>query len=554
MFRSAAGKISYLTRAQDLASLEGRVFDLLILGGGINGAGVAREAALRGLNVVLVEAYDFAEGTSSRSSKLIHGGIRYLENLEFGLVFESLNERNRLFDLAPHLVHPLKFVLPIYQESRHPMWKISLGMWLYDVLSLFEAPETHQRLGKKELLADYPYLRREGLLGGFSYYDAYTEDDRLVLETLRSAAATGHARLINHCAALPELESSGECLKMKVRDKFTDQTHQVRARHIVSTLGPWTDFFAKEWLSGWRPVLRPTKGIHLVFSKDRFPVHHAVVMNDDVKGRIVFVLPREEFVLLGTTDTDFPHEPSGVKVEPDDVSYLLKMAAEYFPKVGLTREDVVSCYAGVRPLFDDQSGSETKTSREHHIFSVDPGVTFVTGGKFTTYRRIAEEAVEAALARFPLEQQVRFSRSYSEQPLNPAVTWQRYGWAQRQTGEWSKRFQLAESEVKYLVQRYGAEAFTLLNEFDKSPSSEVDQRVAQMEARFAIHHTGCMSVSDFLMRRTSHFLRSRDHGLALWDVVADCFVEEMGLDPDQLVQDRHKFEEQIQREHRALSV
>jgi glycerol-3-phosphate dehydrogenase len=256
MLKSETGKISYLTRAQDLESLEHTVFDLLILGGGINGAGVAREAALRGLHVVLVEANDFAEGTSSRSSKLIHGGIRYLENLEFGLVFESLNERNRLFDLAPHLVHPLKFMLPIYEGARHPMWKLSLGMWLYDALSLFEAPELHQRWSKSELLTEMPYLQDEGLKGGFSYYDAYTEDDRLVLETLRSAAATGYARVINYCEAVPELTIKDDLLQLRVRDKLSSRTHVVRARHIVSTLGPWTDFFSKELIPNWSPVLQ----------------------------------------------------------------------------------------------------------------------------------------------------------------------------------------------------------------------------------------------------------------------------------------------------------
>lgn len=549
MSKSLGPEISFVTREHILRELPSRTYDLVILGGGINGAGAAREAALRGLKVLLVEAADFSEGTSSRSSKMIHGGIRYLENLEFGLVFESLSERGKLFELAPHLVHPLKFLLPHYRGARHPMWKLSLGMWLYDALSMFAAPEGHRRLSAKEIHQEHPYLSTEGLLGGFSYYDAYTDDDRLVLETLRSAAAAG-ADLLNYTKCEPEISSQNPVMGIPLRDQITGQLHRAQARHVVSTLGPWTDLFAQRALSDWRPILRPTKGIHLVFDRSLLPLKEAVVMNDEARRRIVFVLPRADYLLVGTTDTDFSGDPSEVRTEAQDVDYLLEMAAEHFPAAGFTRESIVSCYAGVRPLYATGEMSASQTSRGHHIFTQER-VTFVTGGKFTTYRRMAQEAVDEALGFFPLEDRVKYQHSFSDSALNPRVTAARYASARRRSGSWAKEMNLPVEEMDLLVKRYGEEAPDILALAPESLPSR--QRVVVAEALFALRHTGCLTPLDFLMRRTPHFWQSPDHGRSLWAALSATFADEMGLTDAEMSRFEEQYQKQVTQEFAALA-
>ncbi len=544
--------LSYATRRRVLSGIEDITYDLLVLGGGINGAGVAREAALRGMKVLLTEQRDFAAGTSSRSSKMIHGGIRYLENLEFGLVFESLSERSKLFDLAPHLVHPLKFFLPVYQRSRHPMWKLSLGMWLYDVLSLFDAPETHERLSASEAIRLHPYLQTSGLKGGFSYYDAYTDDDRLVLETLRSAASAS-AHILNYCRCEPSLIRDEQGLmQASLFDEMGNKSYRVRARHVISSLGPWTDQFAAESHKDWTDVLRPTKGIHLVFDRAKLPLKQAVVMSDDQKGRIVFVLPRADYLLVGTTDTDFAGDPGRVVAESADVDYLLSMTSEYFPGAKLRRSDALSCYAGIRPLYADGSASETKTSREHKIFSGGKGVTVITGGKFTTYRGIAQEAVDIALREFPLGEQVRFQHSYSEQPLNPRITRQRYAAAFRQASRWAEELGVPEDQMEKLVRRYGEEAYDLVFGASESARSS-SYGLLQAEVRFAIRHMGCMTPLDFLTRRSPLFLNSPDHGASVWEVIIDVFRQEMNLSDSDLDEYKQQFEDLVADEFAALN-
>ena len=430
---------SHIERKQSLDRITNEEFDLAIVGGGITGAGVARDAASRGMSVVLVEANDFAFGTSSRSSKLIHGGIRYLENLEFGLVFEALSERRLLFEIAPHLVHPLRFLIPIYKDSRVGMFKMGLGMWLYDILALFEMPQMHERLSPKASLRRQPILAPEGLSGSYIYSDAYMDDDRLVIETLRSAHRWG-ASCINYMSAMGSIKEKGKVIGLKCRDEMKEgfykkgekglcekgphgkELYEIKAKHIVSTVGPWTDSVAPKLVDQWQPRLRPSKGIHITVTKDRLPMKEAVVLAAQDSSRIIFIIPRHEMVIIGTTDTDFKENPSEVVAHKEDVSYLLQIVNSYFPKAKLKTEDIMSSYAGVRPLVDDSSGTESGTSREHSIIEDPQNITFVVGGKYTTYRKMAEETVEIVLNNFSLEERVQFSRSQTKQPINPDVT------------------------------------------------------------------------------------------------------------------------------------
>lgn len=514
-------------RAKNIEKFKTEYYDLVIIGGGITGAGMARDAASRGMKVALIEMNDFASGTSSRSSKLIHGGIRYLENLEFHLVYEALSERSLLFELAPHLVHPLRFLLPLYQGGRVGMFKMGLGMWLYDVLSLFETPKMHDRLNVNEALHRMPILRSSGLLGAYEYSDAYMDDDRLVLETLRSASDKG-ASCANYVKALGADMKEGKLWRICCRDEVTGTEFFLEGKHYVSTVGPWTDRLASQILTDWKPIMRPSKGIHLTLSRDDLPLQSAVVMASDKDNRIVFGIPRHEMVIVGTTDTDFIEDPATVHSNKKDVAYLLKILEEFFPGAKITEDKIIASYAGIRPLVDDGASTESKTSREHKIINDPRNITFVAGGKYTTYRRMAEQAMESLMDNFTFEEQIRFSKSTTKEALNPRITSEKYFRAQLQAAKYAKEFNLPLDEAQWLLSRHGDEVFDICE--SKFPGLST---VWKFECDYAINNAMCLNLDDFYLRRTPLFLAKKDHGLSLLEGIANYFCQELAWSDEQ---------------------
>lgn len=507
---------SWKNRLENLATTEQSVFDIFVVGGGITGAGVARDAASRGMKVVLAEQNDFAIGTSSRSSKMIHGGIRYLENKEFGLVFEALSERTKLFSIAPHLVHPLRFMLPIYEGGRVGMGLMSLGMWLYDALSLFRAPELHERLNKSQSLERMPALNGVGLLGSFVYSDAYMDDDRLVIETLRSANAMG-AVAMNYLKV--NKVEFGKPHIIHCEDVTTKKNYQIKAHHIVSSVGPWTDEFGHQVIQKWKDILRPTKGIHLTFNKSRLNLPSAVVMASGKDNRIVFGIPRHDMIIVGTTDTDFKQHPEEVVATKEDVDYLLAIADQYFPGAKLKKQDILASYAGVRPLVHDGSSSEGKTSREHTIMSLPEGITFVAGGKYTTYRKMAEDILKSVLKFFSLDDRGKFNRGNTTGPLNPMITEESYRWALGQDEQLAQESGMPLADAKLLLSRHGSEAFEIIKKFG------IGLSYIEYEALHAIENTMCLNVVDFLARRVPIFLATSDNGESAFQTVLPHFAK-----------------------------
>ena len=548
MKTKSANAFSAADRPGILSRMESETFDLVVIGGGITGSGVARDACSRGMQVALVEAQDFAQGTSSRSSKLIHGGIRYLENMEFGLVFEALSERRLLFEIAPHLVHPLRFVLPLYKGGRVGMFKMGLGMWLYDALSMFEAPELHERLDADESLERLPLLQRRNLLGSYVYSDAYMDDDRLSHETLRSAVKLG-AVCANYTSADDADIRDGKIRSVGCTDKLTGKKFRIKGRHFVSTVGPWTDIIAPKLVGPWKKVLRPSKGVHLTFDRRRLPLHQAVVMG--AEKRIVFGIPRHEMIIIGTTDTDYPGDPGQVSTTTDDVQYLMHVASEYFPGARLTTEDIVASYAGVRPLVDDGAETESKTSREHLILKDPRGVTFVAGGKYTTYRRMAEQTVAAVLESFSLEDQVRFGRNDTKRPLNELATAQGLENSLRRVEEWSREFELGADQVETLVGRHAEEALEMLLEeraIGRTLGWKSEERLWAIEAQHAIRNTMCLGLVDFYSRRSPLFLARPDHGLPFVFHLGQVFAQQLGWTDSRRQQEEKALHDYIKHE------
>ncbi|MBX3034957.1 MAG: glycerol-3-phosphate dehydrogenase/oxidase [Bdellovibrionaceae bacterium] len=496
-------------------------FDLAIVGGGIHGVGVAQRAAAAGHRVLLLEKSSIAAGTSSRSSKLIHGGIRYLENMEFKLVFEALNERTKLFEMCPHLVHHLRFMIPLYENSRVGMFKMGLGMWLYDALSLFQAPELHERLNGRESLRRMPALRADGLKGGYIYSDGYMDDDRLVHETMRSAAELG-AVIANWTAATgASFGENGRLRETRVKDQLTGREFAIRARHVISSVGPWTDEFGAKLFHDWKKILRPTKGIHLTLPKNRLPLSSAVVMGAEKSDRIVFGIPRHEMIIIGTTDTDYKGSPDDVVATREDVDYLLDITGHYFPGAGIRESDIIASYAGVRPLVNDNSGSEGKTSREHTIFTDPRGVTFVAGGKYTTYRLMAKQVVDEVLRHFPQEDRIRFRATDTAVPLNEDTSPEAYHQALLTVSSLAESSGRPEAEVLPLCERYGREAEKILARYDSR------WNLWQLEAAQAVDMTMCLHLTDFYRRRVPLFLAEPDHGLSQLDAVTEVFQKKL---------------------------
>jgi glycerol-3-phosphate dehydrogenase len=380
------------TRASRLDEFGASGFDLLVVGGGITGAGVARDAVMRGLKVALVEQSDYAFGTSSRSSKLVHGGLRYLENMEFGLVFESLRERYIQRKLHPNLVWPMPFLFPVYEGEKPGLRLMSLGLWLYDLLALFRSHRIHKTLSAAKVSDLVPGLKSEGLVGGVHYHDCRTDDARLTLLNVFSAQREG-ATVSNYVRfEAPRFNDRGSVQGAVLTDQLSGRQFEVATRHIVYAAGPWTDRL-KEAPGGGR-LLRTTKGVHIVVARERCPVDAVVVMKSPQDRRIVFAVPWGDKVYLGTTDTDFNDHPDGVSVTDEDAEYILETSNRFFPAAKLAKTDIKGAWAGLRPLIRTDAETAYKTSREHEVF-VDPrGITTVAGGKLTTYRSMAKEVVD----------------------------------------------------------------------------------------------------------------------------------------------------------------
>ncbi len=391
--------------------LADETFDLLVVGGGITGAGIARDAALRGLSVALIDRDDFASGTSSRSSKLIHGGLRYLEQGDVGLVYEAVRERQRLLKLAPHLAHPQSFIVPVFTSSKHSVLVLDLGLTIYDVMAAGSGVLRHRAHRKGQLLNLEPLLRADKLRGGVRYYDAQTNDVRLVMANIRGAHRAGAVCLSRITFEKPRYGgpsgANGSVDGALLRDHVDDSAFEVSARTVVVAAGPFTDAAMKTYLQRdpVRQYIRPSKGVHVVLPRARLPLSEAVVMTAS-DGRVVFALPWPHVSVIGTTDTPFGGDLRVPRVTQSDAQYLIDVANAHFdpPNSPLVKEDIISCWAGIRPLAigtRDDDGKTYNTSREHIIESDGRGMVMIAGGKLTTYRVMAEEAVDAAIKMLP---------------------------------------------------------------------------------------------------------------------------------------------------------
>ncbi len=373
---------SYRTRRKNLERLAAESWDLLVIGGGITGAGVVRDAVLRGLRVGLVERRDFAVGTSSRSSKLIHGGVRYLQQGDVGLVMEAAHERRVVRRLAPHLARPIHMLVPVHSRASYA--KLSVGLWTYDRMARVVDGERYRMLDREETLALEPLLRDADLYGAGLYYEYLTDDARLVLETIKAAAAQD-AAIANYAEVTGFVKEHGQLTGAVVRDADSGAEIRVRAKSVVNAAGPWVDAVRLLEDEHERPRLHLTKGIHLVLPRERLRVSRIVVMNTP-DHRAVFIVPHGAVVYIGTTDTDYDGRYDDPWITLEDVTYLLAAANATFNTDEIKPEDVVGAWAGLRPLLHQEGKKPTEISRKDEVMVGPAGLISIAGGKLTTYR------------------------------------------------------------------------------------------------------------------------------------------------------------------------
>lgn len=535
------------TRQEMWDRLGGHV-DLLVIGGGINGAGIARDASRRGLKVVLVEMQDLASGTSSRSSKLVHGGLRYLEQFEFSLVFEAVSERRILMDIAPHLVNPLGFLFPVYKGDRRNLTTITAGMVLYEGLSLFRSPQRYRKLKPKHVAEEEPLLRGEGLKGAPLYYDCSTDDARLTLESALQAADTGAIVATWVKATGFEHDEGGRMVGVHLQDHFSGDTKTVRASAVINATGPWTDRTVQ--LSGVEDaadLLRPTKGIHIVVSRERLPVNHAVVCFHPQDGRVLFAIPWGDCTYVGTTDTDFDGDPADVHADRADVDYLIEVMAHYFPEANLTHDDVHCTWAGLRPLMrpPEKEGTEldeSAVSREHRIVVGEDGLITIAGGKLTTYRLMSKEVVDTAVKLLRLRGEIPRKLNQArtdEEPLPGGVNWP----ADDDHGRVAEQVldvgggRIDNDTAQLLANTYGMRALDVarLTRQDQTLAERLVPHRPEILAQvdWAVHEELAARVTDVLKNRTQLFYREADQALACVDRVAARMQELLGWTDEQ---------------------
>jgi glycerol-3-phosphate dehydrogenase len=506
--------------------------DIVVIGGGITGAGIARDAALRGLKVALFEKADLGSGTSSKSSKLIHGGLRYLEHGELGLVFESVSERRVQSRVAPHLVRPMPFLIPIYDGNRPGFTMMNIGLWIYDALALFRSPRLHKAYrGAKAGLEVEPQLRADGLRGVLEYYDCATDDARLVLENAIDATALG-AEIHSYTEVVRiERGAGGRITGVTVRDRLHDRTWTVTCRAVVLAAGAWTDEAIQRFdLPHDRPLLRRTKGVHIVVPRDRLPLARAITLISPLDHRVMFAIPWRERTVLGTTDTDFTGTADEVAADAADVKYLCDSGNGYFPGANLTADDVIATWAGLRPLIAAPPDvDESSVSREHEVFTRHDGMVIIAGGKLTTYRRMARETVDRTVALLHElgEDGLAITKHRTKRrPLPGAV-----GIESPDLAGVAAIGRTLMSEVgldvdtaTHLCGVYGTRAAQLGAAIaaDRSLGERLDRELPYVwaEVEFAARHDLARTVEDVLARRVPLLLVSRDQGLGVTDQVA----------------------------------
>jgi glycerol-3-phosphate dehydrogenase len=540
-----SAKLDQSRREKSWRNLAEQEFDVLVVGGGVTGAGTALDAATRGLKVALVEARDFASGTSSRSSKLFHGGLRYLEQLNFGLVREALKERELMLTrIAPHLVKPVSFLYPL----THRVWErpyVTSGMLLYDNMGGARSVPRHKQLTKHGALKLAPGLKPSSLTGALIYYDAQADDARHTLTVTRTAAAYG-ATVVNSAEVTGFLHAGERVVGATVRDVETDTEIEVRAQVVVNATGVWTDDIQTMAGGRGRFHVRASKGIHLVVPRDRINSETGLILRTEKS--VLFVIPWGTHWILGTTDTDWTLDKAHPAASRADLEYLLEHVNSVL-SVPLTHDDIQGVYAGLRPLLSGESESTSQLSREHAVARPQPGLISIAGGKYTTYRVMAADAVDAAAEDISGDVPVSVTEHI------PLVGAEGYQAMLNQVDRLSRRVGLPVWRLQHLLNRYGSMTDDLLalaadDESLLQPIPDAEEYL-QVEIVYAATHEAALHMDDLLARRTRISIETPDRGTACAKAVAELAGRHLGWDADRIANEVESYEARVAAERES---
>lgn len=542
--------LSPATRAEALQALEhGEPIEVLVVGGGINGVGAALDAVTRGLRTGLVEARDFSSGTSSRSSKLIHGGIRYLEMLDFGLVFEALQERGRLIDdIAPHLIRPVRFLTPLTT----PVWQrlyFGAGVALYDGMAHVRGQggglPVQRQLTRSQACKVFPSLKRSAIAGALLFSEAQVDDARLVVEIARTAASYG-AHVASRTEVIGFLRQGERVVGVQARDRETGRQFEIHAEQVINATGVWTDDTQRMLAERGSFNVRASKGVHIVVPKDR--IHADVGMAMKTDKSLLFIIPWGRHWILGTTDTEWTHDKWHPAATSADIEYILTWANKFLV-TPLTPEDVEGVYAGLRPLLAGESDQTSKLSREHIVKHTAPGLVVVAGGKYTTYRVVAQDAVDEAA--YALGRKV----PECETARLPLVGAQGFSGVRNQRDQLAERYQVHEARIDHLLGRFGSLAIEVLDIIaaDRSlaePLPQADDYLGA-EVAYAASHEGALHLDDVLTRRTRISIEAWDRGVAAAPVAAAIMAPILGWSDEHRDHEVELYMERVQAERES---
>ncbi|HEV7562246.1 MAG TPA: glycerol-3-phosphate dehydrogenase/oxidase [Solirubrobacterales bacterium] len=501
-------------------------FDIVVIGGGATGSGSALDAASRGLSVALLEARDYAAGTSSRSSKLIHGGLRYLEQKDFGLVREALGERGLLLKkLAPHLVHPVPFLFPLEQRWETPY--IGAGMILYDTLGGgHQGVPRHRHLSKRKAMRIAPALRDDAMIGAFQYYDAQVDDARHTMTLARTAAHYG-AAVANNIAVVGFLREGERVTGVVARDAHSGEEIKVRAKQVINCTGVWTDDIQNMVGERGKFHVRASKGVHLLIPRDRLQLDTGLILRTEKS--VLFVIPWGRHWIVGTTDTDWELDRAHPAASRSDIDYIFERVNKVL-REPLTHEDVEGVYAGLRPLLSHESESTSKLSREHTVAVPVPGLVAIAGGKYTTYRVMAKDAVDAAARSM----EMRVPPSITHE--TPLIGADGYFALRNRKEALAAETGLHPARIEHLLNRFGSRIFELTAAIAEDPELAkplpgADDYLAA-EVRHAVTHEGAQHLEDVLTRRTRISIEAWDRGLESAEPAARLMADALGWDQD----------------------
>lgn len=494
---------SYFRRADLIRKLEDDQFDLIIIGGGITGAGIALDAASRGMKTALVEKNDFASGTSSKSTKLIHGGLRYLKQFHVKMVADVGKERRIVHKLAPHLVLPEKMLLPVLKKGSMGMFSISIGLKLYDFLAGVKGDDRRKMLGKRSTLKEEPLLPPDKVKGSGLYAEYRTDDARLTIEIIKTAHQHG-ASCINYVEARGFNYDNGNVSGIECHDVLSNRTITIKGTRIINAAGPWVDEIRALNKSKRGKQLYLTKGVHLVVPKHKLPVHHSMYFEIQ-DGRMIFLIPRDEITYIGTTDTPFDGDKDVLKVDKDDASYLINAVNEMFPDIDLNLNDIESSWSGLRPLIFEEGKSASEISRKDEIFISSSGLVSMAGGKLTGYRKMAEKVVDKIARDVSRKKGKEYDKCRTLKiPLNgnDFIDSRDVSIYIREITGLLAKLDIPVKYASYLVHNYGKQTDAILKQLDLFNEKDPELKLLKSELAFCIDAEMVCEPLDFLERRT----------------------------------------------------